>query len=145
MYSHSCVSVAASSTVGFVGVTYLPWWRLMDSAPLLCLPYRTYDAILFNMLTPCGQVVLYGDINLVHLWFRQWLVVLEHQAITWMNVDFSLVKFSVIHLKAIPQWMPQRLFWEISFKMMLVIILPHLLETNDLKWYSVCCLYKPSW
>ena len=42
------------------------------------------------MLTHCGLVTLYGDIDLSQHWLRQWLVATWHQAITWSNVDFSL-------------------------------------------------------
>ena len=42
-------------------------------------------------LTHCDQVTPYGDIDQYQHW---------HQAITWTNVDFSLVRFFAIHVSA---------------------------------------------
>ena len=42
-------------------------------------------------------------------WLRQWLVAWRHQAITWTNVDFSLVRLPGIHLRTISQWVPKLL------------------------------------
>ena len=58
-------------------------------------------------LTHCGLVTPYGDRDLGQLWLRQWLVAWRHQAITWTNVDWSSVKSSDIHIRAISQEMPQ--------------------------------------
>ena len=51
-------------------------------------------------LTHRGLVMPYGDTDLGQLdaWW--------HQAITWTDVDFSLVWFCGIHLRTISQWVP---------------------------------------
>ena len=69
-----------------------------------------------NRLTHCGLVTPYGDINLGQHWLRQWLVVWQHQTITWTNVDLSSVRSSGIHLRAILQEIPQSSVTEISLK-----------------------------
>ena len=43
----------------------------------------------------------YGNIELGHHWLGICLVAWRHQAITWTNVDFSLVTFCEIHLTTI--------------------------------------------
>ena len=43
------------------------------------------------------------DIDPGQYWLRWWLDAWRHQAITWTNVDFSLVRFCGIHLRAISQ------------------------------------------
>ena len=43
----------------------------------------------------------YGNIDLSQQWLRQWLSAWWHLAITWSNVDSSLVRFFKIHLKEI--------------------------------------------
>ena len=49
-------------------------------------------------------------------WLRQWLVAWRHQAITWTNVDWSSVKYSDIHIRAISQQMIQLSFTKICLK-----------------------------
>ena len=54
-------------------------------------------------LTHWSLVMPYGDTELGRHWFRWWLGAWWHQAITWTNIDFSLVRLCGIHLKAISQ------------------------------------------
>ena len=49
----------------------------------------------------------YGDRDLGQHWLRKWLVAWRHQTVTWANVDWSSVKSSIIHIRAISQEMPQ--------------------------------------
>ena len=58
-------------------------------------------------LTHWGLVTPFGDIDLGQHWLMQWLVAWRHQAITWTNVDWSSVKSTDIHIRAISQEMPQ--------------------------------------
>ena len=61
------------------------------------------------ILTHCDLVTPYGDKDLgQHAW--------RHQAITWTNVDWSSVKSSDIHIRAISQEMPQPSITEIFLK-----------------------------
>ena len=61
----------------------------------------------------------YGDWDLCHYWLRKWLVAWHHQAITWTNSDFSLVRLSDIHLRAssleIPQSSTNKMIWKIKY------------------------------
>ena len=52
-------------------------------------------------LSHCGLVTPYGDMELGRHWLRQWLVAWRHQAITWTNVDSSLVRSHGILLRAL--------------------------------------------
>ena len=61
--------------------------------------------------THCGLVMPYGDIELG----QHWLVVWQHQAITWTSVDLSWVRSTDIHLRAISQVRSQPSITEISF------------------------------
>ena len=56
-----------------------------------------------NELTHWPLVMPYGIIGYIQHWFRQWLVAWQHQAITFTNVDQSLVRSCDIHLRAILQ------------------------------------------
>ena len=67
-------------------------------------------------LTHCGLVVPYGNIDIGQNWLIYWLVALRHQANTWTNVDWSSVKSSDIHIRAISQGMPQPLITKICLK-----------------------------
>ena len=67
-------------------------------------------------LTHCGLVKPYGNRDLGQHWLRQWLVAWQHQAITWTNVDWSSVKFSDIHIRAISQEVPQPSVTKIHLK-----------------------------
>ena len=49
-------------------------------------------------------------------WLRQWLVAWRHQAITWTNVDWSSVKSSDIHIRAISKEMTQPSITKICLK-----------------------------
>ena len=86
----------------------------------------------FSCLTHWDLVTPYGGRDLGQHWFRQWLVAWRHQAITWTNVDFSLVRFLVIHLRAVSQWVPKLLFCIMSLCITLWKLLPHLLRTDEL-------------
>ena len=66
--------------------------------------------------THCGPVMPYGDRDLGQHWLRWWLVAWRHQAITWTNVDWSSVKSSDIHIRAISQEMPQSSITKICLK-----------------------------
>ena len=51
-----------------------------------------------------------------------------HQAVTvtWTNIDFSLVSFCVIYMKAILQWMPKLIFCIMSLKFIISKLIWHL-------------------
>ena len=57
-------------------------------------------------LTRGNLMAQYGDIELDQHWFRIWPVVWLHQAITWTNVDLSVMS-SDIHLGPISKDIPQ--------------------------------------
>ena len=59
-----------------------------------------------DSLTHCGLVTPYGDRDLSQ----------QHHAITWTNVDWSSVKSSDIHIKAISQEIPQPSVTKICLK-----------------------------
>ena len=69
-----------------------------------------------RMLTHCGLVTPYVDRDLGQHWLKLWLVAWWHQAITWTNVDWSSVKSSDIHIRAISREMPQPSINEICLK-----------------------------
>ena len=50
-------------------------------------------------LTDGGLITLYGNKNLSQYWLRQWLVALQNQAFTGINVDVSLMVVCGIHLR----------------------------------------------
>ena len=58
---------------------------------------------------------------------------LQHQAITWTNVDFWSVRFLGTHPRAISKWVPKLLFVVMSLKIILLKLLPYLPGTNELK------------
>ena len=62
----------------------------------------------------------YGNLYLGQKWPVAWW----HQAITWINVDFSLVRLCGIHLRSISHWMLKLLF-TMSLNIMLLKLLPH--------------------
>ena len=65
-------------------------------------PYQPDTAI--HILTHCGLVMPYGDIDLYH------------QDITWTNVDYSSVRSSDIHLRSISLETSQPSITEVSLK-----------------------------
>ena len=71
------------------------------------------------LISHCGLVVPYGDINLGHHWLRQWLVAWGLQAITWTNVDFSSmgsVTFIWGHFpRKYPSYQSVRWVWKLLF------------------------------
>ena len=52
-------------------------------------------------LISCGLVTPYGDIDQGQHWLRFWLVVWQHQTITWTNIDLSLVMSCGINLRTL--------------------------------------------
>ena len=81
----------------------------------------------------CGLVAIYGYIDLEQHWLRWWFVAWRHHAITWTNVDSSLVIFCGIHLRAISEWVPMLLFRIMSLQAILSKIILHLSMTNELR------------
>ena len=69
-----------------------------------------------DLKTHCGLMMPYGDKNLGQHWLRWWLVAWRHQVITWTNVDWSSVKSSDIHIRAISHEMPQSSITKICLK-----------------------------
>ena len=65
----------------------------------------------FHSSTHWGLVMPYGNTGLCQQW---------HQAITWTNVNFSLIRFWGIHLGAITQQVSQLLFCIMSLKTILL-------------------------
>ena len=96
---------------------------------LLCRVVSENRVFIAVTLTHCGLVTPYGDIDLGQHWVRQWLVFWRHQAITWTNVYFSLVKFCSIHLRATPQRIPRPLF-------------PIYNAFQNHKFWSYCCISR---
>ena len=58
----------------------------------------------------------YGDRDLGQHWLRYWILAWQHQAITRTNVDWSSVKSSDIHIRAISQEMHRPPITKICFK-----------------------------
>ena len=72
------------------------------------------------------MLMSYSDINLGQQ--------RRNQAITWTDVDFSLVKFCGIHLRPISKRVPKLLFYFhiTDLKMIRLKVLPHIPEDNEL-------------
>ena len=68
---------------------------------------RTYILIhklgQLNLLTHCGLIKPYGNIDLDQNWLRWWLVAWSHHTITWTNADNSSVRSCDIPLWAVSQ------------------------------------------
>ena len=65
-------------------------------------------------------------------WLRQWLVAWRHQAITWINVDWSSVTSSGIHIWAISQEMPQLSVTKIYLNITYMKFHSNIPEANEL-------------
>ena len=90
-----------------------------------------------------------GDRDLAQHWLRLWLVAWRHQAITWTNVDWSSVKSSDIHIRAISQEMPQPSDTKICLKITSLkfhsnfpgakstVLRIFSLKAGDLLWYLI--------
>ena len=74
------------------------------------------------------------NLDLGQYWLSYWLGVIQHLAITWTNVDFSLlvVRFCGTHMGAISHWVPKLLFCTMSLKIILLKSLLHLSWPNEL-------------
>ena len=76
----------------------------------------------------------YGDRDLGQHWLRQWIVAWRHQAITWTNVDWSSVKCSDIHIRAISQETPQPSITEICLKITYLKFHSNFPGANEFNW-----------
>ena len=84
------------------------------------------------ILTHCGLVTPYDDRDLCQHWLKYWLVAWRHQAITWTNVDWSLVESSDIHIRAISQEMSQPSITNINLKIICLKFHSNIPGTNKL-------------
>ena len=86
-----------------------------------------------HQLTHFGLVTPYGDRDLGGNWLRSWLFAWQHPAIVWTNVDWSSVKSSDIHMRAISQEMPQSSITKTSLKITYMKFHSNFLGANELK------------
>ena len=84
----------------------------------------------------CGLLIPYDDIELGQHCFRVRLVVWQHQAITWNNVDLS-VEFCGTHLTPISQEVLKISIYKMSFKNIIVKLLLHLSVASETE-LSLC-------
>ena len=122
----------------FILIMCLSWLHINDK-PFFKPLFDLLVHILANreVLTHCGLVMPYNEIDLGRHWLRQLLLVWRHQAITWTNVDLSSVGFfCVIHLRAISQDVLMNLIKcpDITHSKSL----PHLPKDNDLIHTDIC-------
>ena len=54
-------------------------------------------------------------------------------AISWTNVNFSILRFCGIHLRAISHQVPKLPVCIVGFKILLLKLLPHVLGANELR------------
>ena len=92
----------------------------------------------------------YGNIDLNQHWLRKWFVVWRHLSITWTKVDYSMVRYCGIHLRAFSQWMLKLLilFCMMSLK---TVLLKTTFASPSGQWVSslwpsdiIWCLTAPS-
>ena len=91
------------------------------------------------ILTRCGLVTPYGDIDLDQHWLWQCLDALWHQTIAWTIVDFSLVRFWGIRLRTLSQRLPKLIHCVMSLKVTLSKLLLHFpgnMSSKTLIWSS---------
>ena len=84
-------------------------------------------------LTHWGLVTPFGDRDLGQNWLSLWLLAWWHQTITWTNVDWSSLKSSDIHIRAISQEMPEPSITKISLKIIYLKFYSNLPGANELK------------
>ena len=96
------------------------WWSFDTMLHLINIATLYVSAFLnqhnLKHLAHCGLVMPYGNKLLGQLWLRQWLVALQHQAITWRNIESSSVTFNDISLIAISWDLTQQSIITISMK-----------------------------
>ena len=83
-------------------------------------------------LTFCSLVTPFGNLDLGQHWLRWWLVVWRYQDITRTIVDFSMLRFGGIHLKAV-SWVLKFLFCIMSWKIILSKLLACVPGVNELR------------
>ena len=71
---------------------------------------------MYNLLTLCGLMIPYGDIDMGQHWSRQWLVAWWHQVIRRTKIESLLMRFFDIHPRAISQWVLYDEFKNFTFK-----------------------------
>ena len=80
-----------------------------------------------------------GDKDLGQHWCRKLLVARQHQAIILTNIDFSLMKFYSIQLRAISVLLIKVLFCIMSLEIIVLKLPPHPPVASELKHpYGIC-------
>ena len=127
-------NICCCSSYTVIAMPYVYIWWVLTGRTFIKTKHHFHD-----VLTHCGEVTPYGDIGLGQHWLRYWLAAWQHQAITCTNINFSLVWFCCIDLRAISQWVPKLPFCIMHLKNMLLKLLPHLPEARLkvlLQWNS---------
>ena len=89
-------------TVNWIIWSKIQWYLKQNTTmnlKMLSAKWRPFHLSL-NVLTHCGLVTPYGNMELGQHWLRYWLVAWRHQAITWTNVDL-FVRSHGIHLRGL--------------------------------------------
>ena len=92
------------------------------------------------LLSHCGLVTPYGNIDLGQHWPRQWLHAWRHQAITCTNVDLSSVKSSDLHIRSISLEMHQPSITKIRLKITYLKLHSNFPGANGLKILPLTCI-----
>ena len=105
---------------------WLFWRQSYKEVPMFVLTIwpRKILVLCAMIQTDCGLVRSWGDMG-QHC-IRWWLGAIRQQAISWINVNCWLVRFSGIHLRAILQQVPKLEFHVMSLKIIPLKLLPHL-------------------
>ena len=124
------------------------WQHIVNIKTLWILWYlfKIFCIFCSLILTHCGLVALYSDINLgQHYWLREWLGAIRHHAITWTNVDISSVGSCTIHLKGIVPERVRKLITTTHLKITLLKSKPYLVLVVILsprnQWVNGCFQY----
>ena len=80
------------------------------------------ETMFLNLCLPINEINSLWPSNVLWRWRFRSKLAWWHQAITWTDVDFSIVRFRDIHIRAISQWGPKPHFCIMNLNILLRIL-----------------------
>ena len=136
-YGQSCVFLEAIVPWRWLATIIKQHGHAAEYWDVVLVNKEMFDQSRTGILTHCGPVMPYGNINLGQYWLRQWLVSWWHKATTWTNGGLPPMGFRGTQLRPISHKLPQISIYKMGLKIILLKLLPHLPGANKMMHCSM--------
>ena len=128
---HQCWILAVQFNVDITYSNHDATWALFDTQCIVL----SWDCSRYHMIISLWPSdAIWRQKYLGQYWLRWWFVAWQHQAVTWINVDWSSVRSSDIHIRAFSQERPQPWITKIRLKITYLKLHSNFPGANELSY-----------